>query len=175
MKLINKTILYYLLISVPLLLLSGVFAYFRIQIELNDETYEALEKDLVMAESIIVTNADIKDRFIGFDSLSSIKIVPNQKYYVHFSDTMIYSHSEKEMIPYGFIKECLPFNGKTYLISVYKSTLEKEDLLESLFSTFILIVVFLILALFIVNWWIAKKLWLPFYNTLCCRPHNLLW
>ena len=47
-----------------------------------------------------------------------------------------------------------------------KSTLEKEDLLESLFSSFILIIIFLILAFFIVNWWIAKKLWSPFYSTL---------
>lgn len=166
MKLINKTISYYLLISIPLLIIAGVFAYYRIQAELDDATNESLAQDAVSAEIMIVTNPDIKNQYIGFDSLASIKIVPNQKGYTHLSDTMIYSTYEKEMIPYRVLRDCSDFQDKTYLVTVYKSTLEKDDLMESLFSTFILIIVFLILAFFIVNWWVAKKLWSPFYNTL---------
>jgi signal transduction histidine kinase len=38
--------------------------------------------------------------------------------------------------------------------------------MESLFSSFILIMIFLILAFFIVSWLLSKNLWQPFYNTL---------
>ena len=50
------------------------------------------------------------------------------------------------------------------LIVVLKSTLDKEDLKESLFLVFALIICFLTSAFFIVNWVLSKALWRPFYK-----------
>lgn len=166
MKLINKTISFYLLISIPLLCLAGLFAYYSIQSELNDATKESLIQDAVFAESMIEADSSISFKFIGLDSLTTIMIVPNQKEYQLFSDTMIYSNYEREIIPYKVLKDCLKYKGKSYLVTIYKMTLEEEELMEGLFSSFLLIIAFLLLAFFVVNWWLSKKLWQPFYHTL---------
>ena len=53
-----------------------------------------------------------------------------------------------------------------YLIKGLKNTLDKDDLQETLFMSFGLIILFLVGAFFIVNWVVSKALWKPFYNTL---------
>ena len=53
MKLITKTILYYLIISLPLLLIAGFLSYKLIDKELRDGTDEALWKEKINAERLI--------------------------------------------------------------------------------------------------------------------------
>jgi len=168
MKLINKTILYYLLICIPLLLLSGVFAYYQIQTELRNETDEMLEKDSFIAMPIFMQfSQTLKDKeYIGFDSLSTVERVTSHKNGHSFSDTLIYSNYEKEFVPYRVFKTYVNKQEQTYLISLYRTTLEEEDLMEGLFSTFMLIIAFLIIAFFVLSWLLSKTLWKPFYNTL---------
>jgi signal transduction histidine kinase len=166
MKLINKTISYYLLICIPLLLLAAVNSYYVTKGQIEEVSNEVVGQELMHAQ-VLIQNFDKPQQMqFGFDNLSSIKITNPHKDKFIWSDTIIYNVFEKEDEPYRMAKMFYNSNGETYLVTALKPTLEEEDLMEGIFSSFIVILVFLILAFFLVSWLIAKKLWTPFYDTL---------
>ena len=166
MRLINKTILYYLLVSLPLLILAGVFGYYLIKIELNNSLEESLWKEKLNAEKIIKSLKTPQIIYLTTDSLSKITPVQNNKNGYEYKDSIIYDSFEEENLNFRILNHYYLSNNQNYLIVVTKSTLEDDDLMESLFSSFVLIIVFLILAFFIMSWLLSKTLWRPFYNTL---------
>ena len=166
MRLISKTIIYYLLISIPLLLLAGLFSYYQIDNALADETDESLFKELTQAESLINISGSGKSVYLSYDSLSYIQSVKSIQHQHSYSDTSIFDSDENEFVNYRVLKHTIKKYNQYYLIVVLKSTLDKEDLKESLFLVFALIICFLTSAFFIVNWVLSKALWRPFYKTL---------
>jgi len=179
MKLITKTIGYYLLISIPLLLLAVVFSFYRIKTQLNEEIEESLAKEALHAE-LMAASIKPHDLKLDFENVSSIKMAAFHQNGHIFSDTVIYNPFEKELVPYRMLRSYVNWEGQTYVITIVKSTLEDDDLMESLFSSFMLIIGFLIIAFFIVSWLLSKIVWRPFYTTLSklngydIRQHQLL-
>lgn len=53
MKLISKSILYYLIISLPLLVIACLCSYYLIRTELRDGTDEILQHEQINAEQLI--------------------------------------------------------------------------------------------------------------------------
>lgn len=165
MRLINKTILYYLLISFPLLIIAGYFSYSLIRMELRDGADEALEKEKINAIQLIHSFKKPHNVNLSFDSLSTIRVTVAGKGEV-FTDTSIYDKEEKEYVPYRFLRSHYSYNNNHYLITVSKTTIEEDELLEGIFSSFGIIVGLLVIAFFLVNWLLSKTLWKPFHKTL---------
>ena len=166
MKLINKTLSYYLLICIPLMLLAAVNSYYVIKGEIEEVSNENVGLELMHAQGLIQNFDKPKDIKLGFEGLSSVKMTAPHKNNFLWSDTAIYNSYDKEYEGYRMVKSHFNYNGQTYLITVIKPTIEEEELIEGLFSSFIVIIIFLVVAFFIVNWWISKKLWKPFQLTL---------
>lgn len=166
MKLISKTLLYYLLISLPLLIVAGFFSYYLIKSELRDGTEEELLKEKVNAEKLIQTFKNPQTIYLTTDSLSIIQPYLGISIKSIYTDTLIYDVLESENIGYRKLTSYYHFNGNNYQIIVLKTTMQEDELLEGIFSAFTMISVFLVMAFFIVNWLISKILWKPFYNTL---------
>ncbi len=166
MKLITKTILYYLLISLPLLLIAGLFSYYIISKELKDGTDEALWKEKLNCEKQINLFNEPKTIYLSLDSLSSIKPTAYSKTNYTFNDTLIYDIFEKETLEYRILNSIYITKNKSYLITLAKPTLEEDELMEGLYSAFAIIVGFLLLAFFLLNWLISKIVWKPFHKTL---------
>ncbi len=166
MRLINKTILYYLLISLPLLIIAGYFSYSLIRMELRDGADEALEKEKSNAIQLIHSFNQPHNINLSFDSLSNIRVIESVKTGEVFSDTSIYDKEEKEYVPYRFLRSYYTFNNYNYLITVAKTTIEEDELLEGIFSSFGMIIGLLVIAFFMVNWLLSKTLWKPFHKTL---------
>jgi signal transduction histidine kinase len=165
MKLISKTSLYYLLISLPLLVLAGFFSYYLIKSELREGTDESLSKDKLNAEQIIGSRVISSPLFLSSDSLSYIKPFIGKPLKSGYFDTIIFDKLEQEELGYRLLVNYKTKNQTTYQITLLKPTLEEDDLLESLFTAFSVIIGFLVFSFFIVNWFIAKTLWKPFYKT----------
>lgn len=166
MKLINKTLLYYLLIAAPLLIIAGVVSFLLIKKEVRDGTDEALWKEKINIESIIKLNPPLQPAYFSIDSLSFSKEVNERTTGFNYSDSSIYDKIEEEFLNYRVLRNYLTINTKNYLILVAKPTVEEDDLMESLLSSFGLIAGFLALAFILVNWLLSKVLWKPFYDTL---------
>ena len=166
MKLISKTLLYYLLISLPLIVVAGIFSYYLIQSELRDGTDESLQKEKIYAEDLIKTFSEPHKLFLSADSLSLIVPVNDKLLLDTYSDVKVYDNTEQEFINYRILKSYFRYHHNTYMITVSKTTLEEDELMEGLFSAFALIIAFLMIGFIIVNWSLSKMLWKPFYKTL---------
>lgn len=166
MKLLNKTIRYYALISLPLLAIACVVSYWLIKSELRDGTDESLMREYIKAKELIQSNSINQPYYLSPDSLSYIKPQANESFVSGFTDTLIFDNIEQEEISFRKLIKQHSFNGKTYLITVLKTTIEEDELLESILSTFFIIVGLLAIAFFIANWLLSKSMWKPFYETL---------
>lgn len=166
MKLINKTILYYLLISFPLLIIAGFCSHYLIGMELRDGVDEALGKEKSNAIELIHSFKEPQNINLSFDNLSNIKVVAIGHTGEVFSDTSIYHKEAKEYIPCRLLRSYYSSGSNNYLITVAKTTIEEDELMEGIFSTFAIIIGLLVIAFFIVNWLLSKTLWKPFHKTL---------
>ena len=166
MKLISKSILYYLLISLPLLVIACLVSYYLIESELSDGTDEMLEREKTTAEHLINSSKISNSTVLFSDSLFTITIVSPQINHTAYSDTSIYDKVENESIGYRVIKSYYNHNKKTYQITILKPALEEDELMEGLVSSLFVVIGFLILSFLIVNWILSKWLWKSFYNTI---------
>lgn len=180
MRLITKTLLYYLSVSLPLLAIAGYVSYSLVKNEIRDSTDEYLWKENLNAQKIIQTHSIQDVYYLTTDSLSKIIPVTIAEKGHSYGDTKLYDRFEEEVLDYRVLKQYCQFNGQNYLITIYKSTLENDDLIESLLKSFILIIGFLLLVFFGLNWILSKTLWKPFYyslsvlNSYDVKKHNLI-
>ncbi|MEP6713313.1 MAG: HAMP domain-containing sensor histidine kinase [Ferruginibacter sp.] len=162
MKLLTKTTLYYLIFTLPLLLLSGWFLYTRIEKSLKEEIDEELlnSKELWI-EHIKTISGDsnillLSNPFIQVEKSSDYS---NEDVY---ADTLLYQPVEKEKVPYRNLSSWFKRGDQSYKLSFQRSVLEQEDVFKNL----ILLMCFVfggMLALFLlINLYINKKVWKPF-------------
>ena len=166
MQLIRKTILFYLLISFPLLLIAGYFSYTLIRSELRDGADEALLEEQFYAKQLINSFDTPHVVYLSLDSLSYINPVNTKPLSDNYSNKLIYDKLEKEELNYRILTSYYQVNHQTYQIIVSKATIEEDELSEGLFSSFVIIIVFMLLSFFLVNFFLSKNLWKPFYKTL---------
>jgi two-component system OmpR family sensor kinase len=164
MKLITKTILYYLLICIPLLVIAAICSYFLINGELEESIDESLARELPVATRIIDSWKEPHTLYLSTDSLSFVRPVTQEGFKNNFSDTSIFHQDEFES--YRVLNSYYHSKGIIYQVTICKTTIEKDELMEGLLSSFVLIILFLVTAFFIINWWLSQKLWKPFYQTL---------
>src|ERR1700752_3375902 len=165
MRLITKTMLYYLIITIPLLALAGIFGYSLIKKEIQDSTDEYLWKEKLNAEKIIRVQGNQDVIYLSTDSLSKVIPVLDNETGFAYGDTEVYDEFEGELLNYRVLKHYYKHKDQNYLIMVSKSTIEDDDLMESLLKTFGLIIGLLVLVFFILNWILSKTLWRPFYKS----------
>jgi signal transduction histidine kinase len=170
MKLQNKTILYYLLASVPLLFVVAIISYFLIARTVSENLTEVQWDKKRKAEALINSFKEPKNVFLSFDSLSNIKIDTavsgGFKRGYKYSVLVKMDPEDDESIEYRVLKSYYRSQGTNYLITIVDPKLEMEDLIESLSHIFLVTLGFLILTFLILNWILSKTLWKPFYKTI---------
>ncbi|MGZ3862767.1 MAG: sensor histidine kinase [Bacteroidia bacterium] len=170
MKLLNKTILYYLLVSIPLLAIAGYISYYMIRGDVKEGTDESLWMEKINVSKKIRTFKEPHNEVLSYDGLSKITVVNTlEKGYV-FSDTLIFETDEEdgagEYINYRLLKAYFENKGTNYLITLNKPTLEEDSLIQGVITSLLIVFLFLMLAFFTVSWLLSKILWKPFYKTI---------
>ncbi len=166
MKLISKSILYYLIFSLPLLVIACLFSYYLIRSELRDGTDEILQREEASAEHLINSSKIMGSSILFPDSLFVIKTVPFHVNSILYADTSIYDKLENETVGYRILNSYYNYNKTTYLITISKPMLEENELMEGLISSLFVVICFLMLSFLFVNLVISKWLWKSFYNTI---------
>ena len=163
MKLLGKTSIYYLLFALPVFAICAGLLYFFVSSKITESLDESLVKEKITIESNLKKGKQIEDLDdeVELKTINS-KTIPDQNY---FSDTMLYDSSEREMIPYRLLKSCVNDGKKNYSITIRISHIESDDLIESIIYPVLILFVVLLSGFFIINWFISKKLWKPFYKT----------
>lgn len=165
MKLIRRMTLSYLLLLLPLLLLSGMMTYWLISNALSEEADEALFKFKTRVEQRIAAGKMDFD-LIASDKQVSLKYTYQQINQPVFSDTLIYDKDEEEFIPWRIMRFTTKSPGNLSLVEIRQSMLESEDLLETISQSIILLLVPLLLGGWLLSRFLSKRIWKPFEETL---------
>ncbi|MEN9440455.1 MAG: hypothetical protein RLZ33_531 [Bacteroidota bacterium] len=166
MKLLQKTTLYYLIISIPLIGFATLLSYFVIKAELKNGSKEILYTNFYNAKKIIRSFDFPQSIVLSSDGYSKIKLVNTSLEKSLLKDTLIYDPIEKEQVEYTILRGFYRYNKHNYQIDIFESNIEEEELLEGLWAGFGILLLFLGIGFLVVNWIISKTLWKPFYSTI---------
>ena len=167
MKLLNKTSRYYILYTIPVVLLSAIFIYFFLLNEIGESNQSILLTRVKVIEGYIAKgNAAVLNVFevnneVYIKEIDKNRIIPET-----VKDTLMYSDIEKEYISNKVVEVNKIINGKNFQIKVWKSTIEFDELMEVLFVVFLVLLLLLLLITAYINLKISKLIWGPFRNTL---------
>ncbi len=167
MKLLAKTSLYYLLLSIPVLVIAGWVCYVMITAEVRDSNNELLIKRKSQVERYIESNDTVSLHMISAGGEGWITAVEESlETKPVFSDTLIFDSAEQELASNRMLSASAKINNKSYTIRLWRSTLEFDELIEGIITSLIFIFIFLFLIFFLINWLVSRSLWKPFYKTI---------
>ena len=167
MKLLVKTSLYYLVLSIPVLLIAGMVSYYMITSEVRDSSNELLLKRKTEIEKLLAQEDTVSLNMIiqsGEAIISPFKGNLNPKNV--FSDTLIYDQNEKESAANRMLTAEIQTSYGNYRVKVWRSTLEFAELFQGILTASFIILGFLFAIFFSINLWVSHKQWKPFYHIL---------
>ena len=166
MKLLTRTTIYYLLFSLPLLLLSGWLLYFNIEKSLRNEIDEELQysKELWLHHlNNLPADKNILELNNPFIQIEKTTTLSNN---LILTDTLLYEPLEKELVPYRSLTVFIERNNQPYKLSFQRSVVEQEDVFKNLIVLMSMVFGGLLLLFLLINLYINKKLWKPFNTSL---------
>ncbi|RYZ98874.1 MAG: HAMP domain-containing histidine kinase [Sphingobacteriaceae bacterium] len=169
MKLIVKTSLHYLWLSLSILLVTGVIFYLVLRNNISHEIREQLElqvdmvsKEIKKGHKLIFPLIEVKQVTAGH-STSSI-----------FRDTLIYDHLQKEYEGYYYLSQIKVIDNKHYYIKVMTTYIGWNAYLKTITLIFLGLTFLLVSAGIVVNYFISKRIWRPFLNNLTIlKEHSI--
>ncbi|MFM9987609.1 histidine kinase dimerization/phospho-acceptor domain-containing protein, partial [Flavobacterium sp.] len=170
MKLLAKTSLYYLLLSIPILILSGFVCYYVITKEVKDSNNELLLNRKIQVEHYLKNNDTVSLSLIIKSKEAQIEKIRRSHFKngtkTMFSDTLILDKQEDEMAEHRMISSVVKVGNTNYQIKIWRSTLEYDELKVGLFYLITIILFLLFLISLCINLLVAKTLWKPFHKTI---------
>ncbi|MDQ8053316.1 MAG: HAMP domain-containing sensor histidine kinase [Pedobacter sp.] len=156
-----------LITSFIILTITGVIYYIAIHFILTGK----LDKDLVIEEKEIeayVNNygklpspGDFLHQKVTYQKNTSGKIIERNFFYDDF-----YNESEKENEPGRSLITSVDLNGQNYQVTISKSRVESEDLIQLIFMITLAVTILLLVSLLLINRFVLQRIWSPFYSTL---------
>lgn len=170
MKLLVKTNLYFLLLSIPILLISGFMSYSFITNELKNSSNSVLLDRKDRIEQFLKDNDEISSSLFAKSKEVQIKKITNSDFVKEnknvFSDTLIFDKTENEFAINQTITSLVKTKNATYQIKIWRSSVEFDELFEGIFFLLMSILFFQFLISMLINFWVTKTLWQPFYSTI---------
>jgi signal transduction histidine kinase len=167
MKLLTKTILNYLSVTLFVFMFAAIAFYYLLRTEVNQNINLELEKrrtsiqDLLLsAHSSVMTPPNQNERVV-ITPLSNVKS-PR----LNFIDTMFYDYSHRKYVPFRQLGFVATFNHNTFYIQIYKSLEETDNLIVRIFLIMAMLVFVIIATLLITIRYTSKRAWTGFYDTI---------
>lgn len=166
MNLLNYTLKY---LSITLLVVISIWAfffYFNMIDEIMDSIDDGLRNDKILVinkvESISTTieRAGFRDHNY---SIVQIKEKQGLDYKDVYKDTLMYTLNEKDLEPFRLLTTAFRHDNKYYELKVVASTVEQDDLVRELFYGLVWLYIVILISVFVINNWLLRKIWIPFY------------
>ena len=167
MKLLTKTTLYFLLVMILLLALSGYYLFSQFSKEINDRS----DKELVSDEVEWIQYVEDQEEsgtsvILKAPDLSIYPTDAAAKDYPAITDLNIYNTKTDSKIPYRQLMQVISINDVSYQIIIRQSEEQKAALVTDVTRIMIFVFIGLFIATIIFNWAISKQLWSPFRRSL---------
>ncbi|MCK9202927.1 MAG: HAMP domain-containing histidine kinase [Bacteroidales bacterium] len=168
MKLLTKTSRYYLILSGIVFIVSGLIFYQLLQRVFYSQMDLALKDEKELIEETINYSDSVPDFRTIFGHLVEVTILydPNRKNeFIH--DTVMYSSEDGKFLSYRHLfVENTSVHQKGYTINIYKPLHETEMLITGIVIVIALVFIALLAILVAVNYFISRRVWIPFYRIL---------
>ena len=166
-KLLQKTLNYYFIYAVIILITVGPLFYIVSNILYEDDANEDLYAIKKQFDKFTKDDLTIKDITLWNKFNRDVNL---QKFNGQNKDS-VFEHSyydalNKENEPFRVLNSPVKIEGKWFTFSAKINMVEKENLIGSTVILFILLLLLLIIGFFIITNIISKKLWQPFYVAL---------
>ncbi|MCE6988652.1 HAMP domain-containing sensor histidine kinase [Dyadobacter sp. CY323] len=167
MNLLNHTLKYLAFALFGILSVWAVIFY----INMLDEVYDSLDDGLDNYKMLIIEKAhadrstlhktefaegNYEIREISRESAKNMKDI--------HKDTLMYMPFEEDMEPVRLLTTAFKLDKKYYELKVISSMVEEDDLIEDLFFALIWLYIALLASILLVNNFLLKKVWKPFYK-----------
>lgn len=168
MRLIDIANRNYLIALTLIFLVGSVGAYYILKSIINHEFNEKLfaEKEQLIYE--LHTFDDLQNNYyLNIGDVIELQEVPEDPGITPFlRDTTMYDPYEKKELPFRALTFSDQFQGRHYVITITKSLLPNQDLIEGISEIMIGLVIILAVSLGLLNRFLFKNLWAPFYQIL---------
>ena len=168
MKLISRFILIYLIITVIVLGIGGVFSYFIIKDEIDRElTFEFMER-IDRVTYLLERGRKFHPRrdVEGDRNLVVRELEYSVEERVEVGDTLIYSDRLEQNEQNVKVSAYRNINGNSYYISTYGAMIEPDDITEAVIKTLLWILGLQIIGAIGVGFLVSGRLFKPFRETL---------
>lgn len=169
MKLLNRTSRYYLFFSLLIFLVIGLVLFVVLRLVLNHTTDESLEHTRPALARELGDLRELEPTLYIMDEIVELRPIAAVTEAETYQDTMILvaeDDGELEREPFRKYTYDELVGGKPYRISISLSTLESEDLITTLLAVVLGGLLLFLLAINVLNRYLSRVLWLPFYRTL---------
>ncbi len=171
MKLLTRTSLSYILISVVVFIISGLVFFNLLHTIFKRQLDATLTEEKMLVEQTINYSDSVPDFRLVFGHMIDVTILnaPQQKK-SYIKDTLMYDSDLGSFASFRHLfTENTSIKQKGYTINIYKPLRDSENLIADIVISLALVFISLLLLLVIVNYFITRRIWIPFYRIL----HNL--
>lgn len=170
---LKKSLKYYTLryFAIAILGIIAVWAasfYWLIIDEVYDNIDDGLKDSKVRIQKEIDKNPEIL--LTSEYDLAQFKITPlppgNYNFATHIYNSEMYMPYENDDEPVRILQNIFQYEGKPYQLEIYTSTVEEDELIENLLTSLVILYFALVVSLILINHFILKKAWRPFYGIL---------
>lgn len=168
MKLLTKTSRYYLISSVVIFIISGLIVNHLLHHIFYRQIDETLNEEKLLVEETINFSDSIPDFSPVFGHMIEVTILnnPHKKNEI-IHDTVMYDSRTGSFISYRHLSiENTSVKNQGYIINIYKPLPESESLIAEILIAILVVFVSLVLVFGLVNYFIARRVWIPFYRIL---------
>ena len=167
MKLLNKTGIYYFVLSFIVMVL-GASLFYKLLVKYVDSssTGELLVQQQKIIQELALLDSVPINNYTPNKSVQFYKKERNDSLADKLADVMLAEPGAEERVPY----RVLSFDSRTrlynYRVTLSQSQVAGDALVAVIIKSVGLMVVLLFILLFIINQAISKQIWKPFYHTL---------
>ncbi|SHI31483.1 Signal transduction histidine kinase [Mesonia phycicola] len=169
MKLLSYTTRYFAgLLLLALSVFTTIF-YFQMLDEIYDSLDDGLQNQKILVINRAKKNPEIlnKNKFEdGYYTIHKVKYEQIKEVRDIYRDTLMYMLNEKDYEPVRLLETVFEQEGNYYKLKVITSMVEEDDLIEDLLYSILFLYLGLVLCILVLNNFILKRLWKPFYSLL---------
>lgn len=169
MKVLNYTTSY---LAVVLLLLISIWAtifYYAMLDEIYDSIDDGLDnqKGLIIQKAAFDSTVFNRQQFDEGDyAIQEMSAQGALHFREQYIDTLMYMQNEKEYEPVRMLKTVFRHQNKYYGMQIITSMVEEDDLISELFYALLWLYGGLLISILMVNNFLLKRIWKPFYHLL---------
>lgn len=168
-KLLNRTLIYYSVFAVLMLLLATPFFYWmsqKLHVDDVDEAIRLREKEFLAKPKWNRLSEEDIEKWNEFNR--DIKILPDTSKVTKgkIIDKVFYDALDDEWEPYRLLYRDIQTDESKSVLMIRINLIESEDLMQATGIIFLAILLILLVGFVLVTRVVSGKLWSPFYQTL---------